>query len=108
MSKLIFLRKSCCLLFFSVVFYAILLWACEQSVVVVAMRRLDPLPVINLFGARGQVALSCKSTHWHVFITYTNISPISPRQFLCVRVCVCVCVCVVALAAGWTVSTNQG
>lgn len=44
----------------------------------------------SLRGVTGQVALSCKSTHWHVFITSTNISSISPPDAACV-VFVCLC-----------------
>lgn len=51
-----------------------------ENMVTVAMRRLD-------CGIRGQVALSCKSTHWHVFITRTNISTLFPWE--CVTVCMC-------------------
>lgn len=47
----------------------------------------------SLRGVTGQVALSCKSTHWHVFITGTNISSISPQTVRVLCLCVCVCLC---------------
>lgn len=74
--------------------------SCALNAVAVALRRLDPLPVINLCGARGQIALSCKSTDWHVFI--------AKHQHILQTVCVCVWVCVRALVPAWAVSRIQG
>lgn len=97
------LKQMYSILFYSILFYALgLVWGGHTEMIGCSAGDKSP-------EGRGQVALSCKSTLWHVFITNTSHSPLPPpsgpqtlsEHFVCVcefvhkclRVCVCVCVC---------------